>query len=127
MELDSDLRKLVADFGPARSLQQASNIQIQGLEEQMKEKDEKLATALETVDRLRKDSVARASIEKLLDDQIRMIPDYKKKLGELLKTVDQYQTTLDGKNEEMNRMKVKHLQDISDLQGEIVEDRRQDS
>ena len=126
MELDSDLRKLVTDFGRARSLHQASNTKIRDLEGQMKAKDEKLVNALETVDRLRKDSVARKCIEKLLDEQIRMIPDYKKKLGELLKTVDQYQTTLDDKNEEINRMKLKYLQDISDLQGQIVVDRRQD-
>ena len=116
MDLDSDLRKLVTDFGRARSLQQATNAKIQNMKEQMEEKDEKIATALETVDRLRKDLASRTCIERLLDEQIRMIPDYKKKLGELLKTVDQCQTGIDDKIEEMNRMKLKNLQEISDLQ-----------
>ena len=125
MVLDCDLRKLVADLGRARSVHQETNTRIQDLKDQMREKDERLTTALETADRMRKESANKKSIKKLLDE-IRMIPEYKKKLGDLSRTVDLHQTTLDDKNEESNKLKEKHLQDMSDLQERIEEERKLD-
>ena len=106
MELGNDLKQILEDFAALLNCYKSNTEQIGALKKILQEKESELATVRTQINNHRKENQERQKLVDIVEDIVAAIPDYKRKISELVECEEVVKATLNEKTEELRDEKV---------------------
>jgi hypothetical protein len=123
MQLDKDLKSLLSDFSNISAATRELVGENMELQKMMEVKVKTLQEAVNLSTRLEKDLQTKQTMLEMVYQQLVVIPELRMKVGELTETTMELGTMSTYKDQEVTRLKRKHLADLNSLKGEIEKER----
>ena len=124
MNLSQDLKDLLADFSRISTTASKLSDDNEELKKLIVEKDKLLEEKNTLCSNLELELRKKQEILDLVHKQLSIIPDLKENCDKHLEEMKDLQTKLGNKDNEMSRLKKKHLTDLNSLRLEIEEERK---
>ena len=116
MELGNDLKQILEDFAALSNCYKSNTEQIGALKKTLQEKESELAAVHARINYHRKENQERQKLVDIVEDIVAAIPDYKRKISELVECEEVVKTTSKEKTEELMKMKQMHRQHMAGLE-----------
>jgi len=120
MELGNDLKQILEDFAALSNCYKSNTEQIGALKKILQEKESELATVRTQINDHRKENQERQKLVDIVEDIVAAIPDYKRKISELVECEEVVKATLNEKTEELMKMKQMHRQHMAGLEEKMT-------
>ena len=120
MELGNDLKQILEDFAALSNCYKSNTEQIGALKKILQEKESELATVRTQINDHRKENQERQKLVDIVEDIVAAIPDYKRKISELVECEEVVKATLNEKTEELVKMKQMHRQHMAGLEEKMT-------
>ena len=115
MQLDKDLKSLLSDFSNISAATQELVGENLELKKMMEVKEKKLQEAVNLSTRLEKDLQRKQTMLEMVHQQLVVIPELRMKVGELTEAMMVHETMSTSKDQEVTRLKQKHLANLNSL------------
>jgi len=122
MELGKDLKQVLQDFSALSACHNSTNDQINSLKKALEEKEKELAEVHANTAVQRKENQERQKLVDVIESLVAVIPDYKKKIGELEECDEVGEARLKETTEELVEMKRKHRQHMAGLEDKMAKE-----
>ena len=122
MELGKDLKQILQDFSALSACHNSTNDQIDSLKKALEEKEKELAEVHANTAVQRKENQERQKLVDVIESLVAVIPDYKKKIGELEECDEVGEARLKETTEELVEMKRKHRQHMAGLEDKMAKE-----
>ena len=119
MELGNDLKQILEDFAALSNCYKSNTEQIGALKKILQEKESELAAVHARINYHRKENQERQKLVDIVEDIVAAIPDYKRKISELVECEEVVKATL-KKTEELMEMKQMHRQHMAGLEEKMT-------
>ena len=120
MELGKDLKQILKDFSALSACHKSTTDQIDSLKKTLEEKEKELAEVHTKTAVQRKENQERQKLVDIVEDIVAAIPDYKRKISELVECEEVVKATLKEKTEELMEMKQMHRQHMAGLEEKMT-------
>ena len=125
MELADDLKSLLTDFSSISMASEELVEENKKLRDRMDEKEKRLLEAVTLSTRLEKDLQRKQGMLEMVHQQLVVIPELRRKVDGLTETVMMLEKMSTSKDQDLSRLKQKHLADLNSLKEEIEKEREE--
>ena len=122
MELGKDLKQILEEFSALSACHKSTTDQIDSLKKALEEKEKELAEVHANTAVQRKENQERQKLVDVIESLVAVIPDYKKKIGELEECDEVGEARLKETTEELVEMKRKHRQHMAGLEDKMAKE-----